>query len=292
MFEQLVVTQLLKYHLIKQPYGGYFREHQTYNFEDNSYVDPATEELRGTTVGNTVDNLTRYIAFPNIPLKNSLQAVMLGKQIFESNFKRRKKGQAKLQKLFDKLPSLGRKISKELIDIIVCFSYLSNMWRSGALEAAYKDFMNFDHLSETDYQHITILVERSVQLIEMLKKQYSKVYPNFRVEYDKNDIIWGDGDIITNEMIVDFKCWKYNPYIKDNITQQVIYYLLGKNGINNTDIDFNEIKYLSLFDIRRNRLQFINVNDYQKELKYVQERLDQIALEQNKIRQEFINSLK
>lgn len=117
-------------------------------------------------------------------------------------------------------------------------------------------------------------------------------YPNFRVEYDKNDIIWGDGDIITNEMIVDFKCWKYNPYIKDNITQQVIYYLLGKNGINNTDIDFNEIKYLSLFDIRRNRLQFINVNDYQKELKYVQERLDQIALEQNKIRQEFINSLK
>lgn len=292
MFEQMVVTQIVRENWIKQPYGGFFRKYQIYNFENNEYIDPINEKLHGTIVGNTVDNLTRYIAFPNMKLENSLEAVFLGKKIFEDMFKRRKKGIAKLNEMFNKLPSLGRKLTKKLIDIVACFSYLSNMYRSGALESSYRDFMNFEHLSEIDYQHIIIMVERSLQLVVDLKNKYSKMYPNFIVSYDKYHTIWGDGDYITNEMIIDFKCYKHNPYNKNNITQQIIYYLLGKSGSSNVDIDFNKIKYLSLFDIRRNRLEFININDYQKEIAYIQNELDSIALEQQKENQKFIDSLK
>lgn len=279
LIKKTVVTEITNYNLIEQPYGGYFRKHQTYNFENTEYMDPADETIHGTVMGNLVDILTRYLTFKDLSWEECLTDVFIGKEIFEKEFKRRKKGIAKLNETFDKFNSLERTLSRELIDVMTLFTFLSDLYRSGQFESIYPKFMEFEHLPEKDYQHVVIMFERSHHLINLLKNHCSQMYTDFKVAYDESYCIWGNGDFITNDMIVDFKCYKHNPYNKKNITQQVIYYLLGKNGISNVDIDFNKIKYLSLFDIRRNRLEFINVKDYQKELKYIQNGLDKIAFE-------------
>lgn len=255
---------------LKQPRGGYLKKCMSYQFEDNEFIDGKEEKLQATTVGTTVDYLARFLFFSNKSIKQLLEPVVLGALIIEKNAK----DNIGIDVL-KKLNNAERKLTPNVIDLMIKASFVTDVYRSGRLDG-YINAKEYQHADDEDYKHIERLTKRCLNFLEILKEKSKEMEADFAVASDKDKKLWGDGDIITDNTIADFKVYSRNPWNKDNSLQLATYYLLGKNGIelSNTGINFSGIKYLTLFDVRNNRINYVNVDDFKNELSEIQKEID------------------
>lgn len=255
---------------LKQPRGGYLKKCMSYQFEDNEFIDGKEEKLQATTVGTTVDYLARFLFFSNKSIKQLLEPVVLGALIIEKNAK----DNIGIDVL-KKLNNTERKLTPNVIDLMIKASFITDVYRSGRPDG-YINAKEYQHADDEDYKHIERLTKRCLNFLEILKEKSKEMEADFAVASDKDKKLWGDGDIITDNTIADFKVYSRNPWNKDNSLQLATYYLLGKNGIelSNTGINFSGIKYLTLFDVRNNRINYVNVDDFKNELSEIQKEID------------------
>lgn len=255
---------------LKQPRGGYLKKCMSYQFEDNEFIDGKEEKLQATTVGTTVDYLARFLFFSNKSIKQLLEPVVSGALIIEKNAK----DNIGIDVL-KKLNNAERKLTSNVIDLMIKASFITDVYRSGRPNGYFK-VKEYQHADDEDYKHIERLTKRCLNFLKILKEKSKKMEADFAVASDKDKKLWGDGDIITDNTIADFKVYSRNPWNKDNSLQLATYYLLGKNGIerSNTGINFSGIKYLTLFDVRNNRINYVNVDDFKNELSEIQRAID------------------
>ena len=177
--------------------------------------------------------------------------------------------------ILKKLQKVERKLDTDVIDLMIQASFITDVYRSGRPNG-YVKAKEYQHADGRDYEHIKRLTRRCLNFLEVLKKKSKKIEADFAVASDKDKKLWGDGDIITNNTIADFKVYSRNPWNKDNSLQLATYYLLGRNGVelSKTGIDFTDIKYLALFDVRNNRINYVNVDDFENELFEIQKEIN------------------
>lgn len=255
---------------LKQPRGGYLKKCMSYQFEDNEFINGKEEKLQATTIGTTVDYLARFLFFSNKNVKQLLEPVVCGAFIID------KKIQDNIgYDILEKLEKIERKLNSNVIDLMIKASFITDVYRSGRPDG-YIKLKEYQHADDEDYKHIERLTKRCLNFLEIINNKSQKMEADFAVASDKDKKLWGDGDIITDNTIADFKVYSRNPWNKDNSLQLATYYLLGKNGIelSNTGINFSDIKYLTLFDVRNNRINYVNVDDFKNELSEIQKVID------------------
>ena len=255
---------------LKQPRGGYLKKCMSYQFEDNDFINGKEEELQSTTIGTVVDYLARFLFFSHKSVEQLLEPAVCGAFIIN------KRVHDNIgYDILEKLQKVERKLDADVIDLMIKASFITDVYRSGRPNG-YVKAKEYQHADEEDYKHIKRLTRRCLNFLEVLKKKSKKIEADFAVASDKDKKLWGDGDIITNNTIADFKVYSRNPWNKDNSLQLATYYLLGRNGVelSKTGIDFTDIKYLALFDVRNNRINYVNVDDFENELSEIQKEIN------------------
>ena len=262
----VTITRFVKE--IKQPRGGYFNKPLKYQFSENKFIESKNEVLSPNTIGTMVDYLTRFIFFENSDVNKILQPVVKGAELIN-----RYHDDLIGYQVIDELIHTKRELNNNVVNNMLKASFISDVYRSGRFEG-YKNVKEYQEIVLSDYQHISEMFERCLNFMDILKAQSEIIESDFLVSSDKENSLWGDGDIINNNVIVDFKVYSRNPWNKNNSLQLALYYLLGKNGISNSKINFNKVNYLVLFDVRHNIINYIDINDFSNELDEIQAKIE------------------
>ena len=237
---QVTVAQFAKKicqppYLKDNPFGE--PERQFVDANDTEYLAPTN--FNPAIVGSVVDYLSCYLALPNESAEKCFEISLLGWNMIIEHYPDNVQTHDQLieinQVVGDFLDQQHfvkqRVLTDELVTTVVKLACLDVAYRRGNCDLAIKQFQ-----------------ELPAQLDDATIQQIPKSH------------IFGDGDIIADHIVLDFKVYKNDPWTAQNAVQLALYYLIGKWGKSNVELNFNDIQTLMLFDVRRNQMVFTRVN--------------------------------
>lgn len=274
----ITVTQFAK-EICRPPYlkGNPFgkAETQFVNPNDTEYLAPT--EFNPAIIGSVVDYLARYLALPDESVERCFEISLLGWNLIVEHYPDNEQTHDQLvtidQTIGDFLDQQRlieqRVLDDELVTNAVKLACLDVAYRRGDCNLAIRQFNELPpQLDDATINQIKQLTTRCVKLMNLIKQRNEHVYPTFEVHSPRNHI-FGDGDVIADHVILDFKVYKNNPWTPQNAVQLALYYLIGRWGKSDVDIDFNGIQTLMLFDVRRNQMLFTRINQQRSALEKI-----------------------
>lgn len=230
---------------VSQPYGGYIRRRDMEVIPLGHGMEALhpEENISPSLMGVVVDYLTR--CYTGTPLTKALDTSIKGMLIlnrwnpeFSDKFK-------------TLLNGIKEPIDEGLTNFVklCCFDAV---YRAGIM--AYRPVEEVNPDQDT-LENIKIMVGRSIKFLE----EYGpKTLDGFTFEGGYTDVIVaGDGDYLTNDGLWDFKVSKQRVD-KDQTLQILIYWRMGLYSIHP---EFRKIKYLGIFNPRKNEIHRIAVED-------------------------------
>ena len=236
----LSVTQRISF--IKQPHGGYIKSSDmqvTYYESDEVLQD--NEEVHASLIGLAVDYLTRFSIYPN-----KLEA-----------FKISLKGAKKINDIenaIDLLEEIEGLDDKSIENAIRLCGYDVN-FRAGL---QYYVPVNEIVVDQNSIDNVRIMVKRMLYFLDG-EKEIMQYGFTFEGGYT-NFIATGDGDVLTEDTLWDFKVSKSKINSKQTL-QVLVYYLMGLHSIHRY---YKDIKYLGIYNPRLNCSYKISVDSINK----------------------------
>lgn len=239
---QYTVTQRIK--AINQPNEGYLpiSSFTVKHYQDNKTLH-LKENIRANYIGLAVDYLTRYKITKNI--EEAFDISLLGAKILYQQYGRYKDYQHCL-KLLDLIIKGNTSAAVQLV------AY-DEVYRAGII--------NIPKLipDKNSIDNIEVMVQRGVDFLHHCSS-FVKTGINLDGSYT-NIVVNGDIDYLTNNALIDFKVIRGE--ITNNHTLQILmYYIMGLRSIHSED--FKKVKWLALFNPRKNMVYFINTNHIPK----------------------------
>lgn len=234
---------------IKQPYGGFlpiksFKKEELGEGELDYFQDI---NVNPSIIGLAVDYLKRFVAYRK-HTKKSL------KEIQENAFSISLKGVARLGGQIQLKAMLLLRDIKGLDDVSI-----RNACKLSGFDCIYRsNFIPEDPISSINpdkntIKTIKVLVERTLNAFGNKKVYDITTFDDGLTKYVSD----GDCDFLTEDTLWDLKVIKSD--IKSAHTLQLfMYYLLGINSIHK---EYQNVKYLGLFNPRKNLAYKINVKD-------------------------------
>lgn len=237
------VTQRVK--KTKQPRGGYIKpkEFKSESLGDGMETLNQEENIGANLIGLAVDYMTRLMlgASAEEAFKISIRGA---KHIREDN---------KASKLITEINGLDDKSivnALKLSGFDVCF-------RVGIMGYKPVDEINPD---KPTVQNVRMMVERSLHFFET---HGPKILDGFTFSEGYTDIVsTGDGDFTTSDTLWDFKVSK-KPINKNHTLQLLMYWRMGLHSIHP---EFQDIKYLGIYNPRMNKTYRIAVEEISKNI--------------------------
>ncbi|WP_297282245.1 hypothetical protein [uncultured Anaerococcus sp.] len=229
---------------IKQPRGGYVKRRE---FDETSLgigEDELNENenIHGSLIGISVDYLTRYMLTHD--LRGSFAISLLG----ASNVK----DTVTAERLLKSIKGLD---DTSILNALKLAGF-DAAYRSGASSYVPVSMINPDAAS---IKNIRIMVERTMSFFEEYGPVTSYGF-SFPGAYTKT-IINGDGDYLTENTLWDLKALK-NNFAKKHTMQLLIYWRMG---LRSDCVRFKKIKYLGIFNPRKNIAYRYNLEDLDSE---------------------------
>lgn len=237
------VTQRIRQ--VKQPTGGYVK---LTNFESKTLGKGAEalnpeENVKASLIGLAVDYLTRYMS--GASKEDAFKISLIG----ATNVRKERKAL--------KLLSRIKGLDDESIKCAIKLTGYDACYRVGPL--AYSPVENIKPDWVT-IQNVRSMVERSLCFLRIYGP---KVLDGFTFEGGYTDLVsGGDGDFLTKDTLWDFKVSKY-ALKKENSLQLLMYWRMGLHSIHP---EFEDIKYLGIYNPRLNIMSRIAVTDIPEEV--------------------------
>lgn len=230
------VTQRIK--AIQQPARGYIpvSAMSVKQYRDNFFLN-SRENIPANYVGLAVDYLTRFQVTGNV--EEAFDISILGAKILFHNYGMHNKFQQCLELL--------ESVKAGNISSAVQLAAYDDVYRAGII-----DLPELSPDAAT-IENIKIMVNRGVSFL----KRFSEIKTGLNFKGGYTDIVVnGDCDYLTNNSLIDFKVLRGN--VTNNHTLQILmYYLLGLHSIHSSV--FQKVKWLALFNPRKNVVYYINV---------------------------------
>ena len=232
------VTQRVK--AVTQPKNGYlpvsdfavkrYDDHLCLNFKEN---------IPACYVGLAVDYLTRYKVSENI--YNAFDISILGAKILRDEYGKKREYEQSLQLL--------QQIQQGNISAAVQMVTYDDVYRAGKT-----DLPTLQPDSHT-IENINIMVNRGVKFLKNCSKE---IYTGLSFDGGfTSTVVNGDCDYVTDNALIDFKVIR-GEITADYTLQVLMYYLLGCHSVHSKD--FKKVKWLALFNPRKNVVYYIKVN--------------------------------
>ena len=236
------VTQRVR--AVHQPDGGYLPicSFTIKNYQDNKILNPR-ENIRANYIGLAVDYLTRYKITKNI--EEAFDISLLGAKILYQQYGRYKDYQNCLR-LLDLIKQGDTSAAVQIV------AY-DEVYRAGVT--------NIPRLlsDKVTTNNIDIMVQRGVDFLHHCS---STILTGINLEGSYTDIVVnGDIDYLTDNALIDFKVIR-GDFTINHTLQILMYYLMGLHSTHSED--FKKVKWLALFNPRKNIVCFINVKDISK----------------------------
>lgn len=240
---------------ITQPRGGYLPK-KLFNivyYNDNNtltWIDYKDKKLP-TIQGLAVDYLTRYILTND--KEQAFHISILG-AIEADEVDGNKWHTKKLYKLLNNIDGLNNKSIKNACKIV---GY-DDVYRRG-----YRGYRNIDEIDPPIemINNIKIMVNRSV---EFLKKDSPILKTELTFEPYTKLVSQGDGDYLTNNMLIDLKVSK-NIFTSKWSLQILMYYLLG---LHSKYSEYQKTNQLCIYNPFLNCALILNIQDISDEIMY------------------------
>lgn len=230
------VTQRIR--VIQQPAGGYIpvSAMSIKQYRDIFSLN-SKENISANYVGLAVDYLTRFRVTGNV--KEAFDIPILGAKILFHYYGMRKK--------FMHCVELLESVKAGDISSAVQLTAYDDVYRAGIIDlpTLLPDEVTIDN--------IKIMVNRGVSFL----KRFSEIKTGLTFEGGyTNIVVNGDCDYVTDNSLIDFKVLRGN--VTNNHTLQILmYYLMGLHSIHSSE--FQKVKWLALFNPRKNVVYYINV---------------------------------
>ena len=239
---QYTVTQRVR--AVYQPEGGYLpiKAFNIKNYQDNKILNPR-ENIRANYIGLAVDYLTRYKITKNI--EEAFDISLLGAKILYQQYGRYKDYQNCLR-LLDRIKQGDTSAAVQIV------AY-DEVYRAGVT--------NIPRLvpDKVTINNIEIMVQRGVDFLHHCS---SIIKTGINLEGSYTDIVVnGDIDYLTDNALIDFKVIR-GDFTADHSLQILMYYLMGLRSFHSED--FQKVKWLALFNPRKNNVCFIHIKDISK----------------------------
>ena len=231
------VTQRIK--AIQQPAGGYIpvSAMSVKQYRDNFFLN-SRENIPANYVGLSVDYLTRFQVTGNV--EEAFDISILGAKILFHNYGMHNK----FQHCLELLESVK---AGDIFSAVQLTTY-DDVYRAGIID--------FPKLlpDEATIENIKIMVNRGVSFLKHCSTEI-KTGLNFKGGYT-DIVVNGDCDYLTDNSLIDFKVLRGN--VTSNHTLQILmYYLMGLHSTHS--FEFQKVKWLALFNPRKNVVYYINV---------------------------------
>ena len=231
------VTQRIR--SIQQPAEGYIPVSalSVKQYRDNFSLN-GRENVPASNVGLTVDYLTRFRVTGSV--EEAFDISILGAKILFHNYG--------MSKEFMHCLELLESVKTGDISAAVQLTAYDDVYRAGIIE--------LPKLSPdaATIENIEIMVNRGVNF---LKHSSSEIKTGMTFEGSYTDIVVnGDCDYLTDNSLIDFKVLSGNV-TKNHTLQILMYYLMGLHSIHSSE--FQKVKWLALFNPRKNVVYYINV---------------------------------
>ena len=205
-------------------------------YRDNFSLN-GKENIPASNVGLAVDYLTRFRVTGNV--EEAFDIPILGAKILFHNYRMSNK--------FIECLELLELVKAGDISSAVQLTTYDDVYRVGITD--------IQKLSpdEATIENIKIMVNRGVSFL----KRFSEVKTGLTFEGGyTNIVVNGDCDYLTDNSLIDFKVLRGN--VTNNHTLQILmYYLMGLYSIHS--FEFQKVKWLALFNPRKNVVYYINV---------------------------------
>lgn len=230
------VTQRIK--AIQQPAGGYIpvSAMSIKQYRDIFSLN-SRENIPANYVGLTVDYLTRFRVTGNV--EEAFDIPILGAKILFNYYGMREES-LHCSKLLESVKTGD-------ISAAVQLTTYDDVYRAGII-----DLPKLSPDAAT-IKNIEIMVNRGVSFL----KRFSEIKTGltFASGYT-NIVVNGDCDYVTDNSLIDFKVLRGN--VTNNHTLQILmYHLMGLHSIHSSE--FQKVKWLALFNPRKNVVYYINV---------------------------------
>lgn len=240
------VTRRIKQ--VKQPRGGYInpkKKMKTISLGEGIDALNPEENIHASLVGLAVDYMTRFMS--GTPAKEAFRISLRGASIL---------GLGKLEYASDLIAGVSRPDDKS----IICATKLAGFdvcYRAGRV--GYKPVENINPDKDT-IDNARVMIERS---LHFLNKFGPKVLDGLRFDGGyTTTVVDGDGDFMTEDTLWELKVSK-NPPKKDHTLQLLMYWRMGLHSIHP---EYRNIKYLGIYNPRKNEVSRIAVTDISKEV--------------------------
>lgn len=232
------VTQRIKQ--VKQPRGGYVKpkEFKAESLGDGSEALNPEENVHASLIGLAVDYMTRFMSGASV--EGAFEISMMGAQLIGEGARA-----SGLMAGIDGLDDGSITNALKLSGFDVCF-------RAGIRGYKPIDEINPD---KPTTQNVRTMVERSLHFLDVYGP---KVLDGFTFEGGYTEIVGtGDGDFTTSDTLWDLKVSKM-PVKKEHTLQLLMYWRMGLHSIHT---EFQDIKYLGIYNPRMNDAYRIAVDD-------------------------------
>lgn len=237
----------------KQPHGGFLPIHKFHptHLDDGKHLFPS-ESIHASLIGLCVDYLTRFLS--GTPAKEAFFIPLAG--AYELDLANKDSDRPSFQNAQDLLLQIkgldGDSVfhACKLVGYDVCY-------RAGV---RYYQPVNGIIPDKATIHNITVMVQRSLSFLQ----QYGPIVKEgFTFEGGYTKIVSsGDGDLITEDTLWDFKVLKSKPSSRDTL-QLLMYYLMGQHSIHP---EFRNIQQIGFFNPRSNTVYLLNVSDISNEV--------------------------
>lgn len=251
IFNGLSVTRRVK--TISQPEGGLIPRS---SFVEKQYADNLdvyeVKTILSPIQGTAVDYLTRYMLTGDKmhAFDISIRGAKIVDQVYENNYE-----SDKLMAILEGIKGLDRNS---------VFNACKAVCYDSAYRKGFEYFQSPDdlELDEKILANVKILVERSLRFLESVRPI---VTDGFTFEGGYTGLVSkGDGDYLTQEMLIDFKVSK-EAFSPQWSLQVLMYYLLGIHSIHP---EFQRINKLCIYNPYINRSYICNIDSISDEIKY------------------------
>lgn len=205
-------------------------------YRDDFSFNPK-ENISANYIGLTVDYLTRFRVTGDI--QEAFDISILGAKILFHNYG--------MDKEFLHCLKLLESVKTGDISSAVQLTAYDEVYRAGIIDLP-KLLPD-----EATIENIKIMVNRGVSFL----KRFSEVKTGMTFEGGyTNIVVNGDCDYLTDSSLIDFKVLRGNVTNKHTL-QILMYYLMGLHSIHSSE--FQKVKWLALFNPRKNVVYYINV---------------------------------
>lgn len=265
------VTKYVKHSSIKLPYKLKVHKLRLYTDEKGMLPRNVEGKIKSSLMGTIIDYLTRIVICHDL---NAFDFLLTDLQEYpEFDDYDLKYLQFYIHKLKDVF--INKKIdelSYDDVDIIVRLSKYEEFYRSGIKSVEFLPSVNFDALD-----HVKIMLHRSENFFNKYGYPRMLAYHSHfggqkgitsPLSYlgknisDLRTLIYGDGDYLLSDGIIDFKVSGYTNMRSSWKKQLLTYYLgLEESDLKQNKMLKNEIEYLAIFNPRDDMVYKIDLSD-------------------------------